>query len=375
MYPFLRKDDDTMAKAKYVRQKDGYFQTKVWDGTYTDTGKKHYITLRSKKSSKDLEAKVNELNNKVKQRQFIRKSDVTFYEYAQAWKLAYKSNLELNTQNMYTNIIEKHLVAISCNISEVNRAHYITLINETEGDRTKQQIAMVFKQVVKSAIRDRLLPADAFDEIFLDTVKIKYKSTKKRALEEHEKKALAAAVLDPMDKAFVYILYGCGLRRGEAIALTRFDISLDRREITVNKAVAFDVNNPIVKDTKNTVHRVVPIPDSVFPVIRDYVKSMGTTYLFHMKDGRIITKSSLDKMWKRIIRKMNEVSTIPIEGLTPHIFRHNYCANLCYQMPNISICKIAELLGDSQKMVVEVYNHEVSAKEKPAEIVSVALAL
>lgn len=364
-----------MAKAKYVRQKDGYFQTKVWDGTYTDTGKKHYITLRSKKSSKDLEAKVNDLNNKVKQRQFIRKSDVTFYEYAQAWKLAYKSNLELNTQNMYTNIIEKHLVAISCNISEVNRAHYITLINETEGDRTKQQIAMVFKQVVKSAIRDRLLPADAFDEIFLDTVKIKYKSNKKRALEEHEKKALAAAVLDPMDKAFVYILYGCGLRRGEAIALTRFDISLDRRELTVNKAVAFDVNNPIIKDTKNTVHRVVPIPDSVFPVIRDYVKSMGTTYLFHMNDGRIITKSSLDKMWKRIIRKMNEASDLPIEGLTPHIFRHNYCANLCYQMPNISICKIAELLGDSQKMVVEVYNHEVSAKEKPAEIVSVALAL
>lgn len=364
-----------MAKAKYLKQKDGYFQTKVWDGTYTDTGKKHYITLRSKKSSKDLEAKVSDLNNKVKQRQFIRKSDVTFYEYAQAWKLAYKSNLELNTQNMYTNIIEKHLVAISCNISEVNRAHYITLINDTEGDRTKQQIAMVFKQVVKSAIRDRLLPADAFDEIFLDTVKIKYKSPEKRALAEHEKKALAEAALDPMEKAFVYILYGCGLRRGEAIALTRFDISLERKELTVNKAVAFDVNTPVIKDTKNSVHRVVPIPDAVYPVIHDYVKTMGSTYLFHMSDGGIITKSSLDKMWHRIIRKMNSVSKVPIEDLTPHIFRHNYCANLCYQIPSISIGKIAELLGDSQKMVVEVYNHEVAAKEKPAEIVSVALAL
>lgn len=364
-----------MAKAKYVRQKDGYFQTKVWDGTYTDSGRKHRITLRSKKSSKDLEEKVNELKNQIKQRQFVRKADVSFYEYAVAWKSAYKSNLALNTQNMYSNIIEKHLVEISCNISEVNRAHYLTLINSTSGIRTQQQISMTFKQIVKNAIRDRLLPADAFDEIFLDTVKIKYKAPEKRALAEHEKKALTAASLEPMEKIFVFILYGCGLRRGEVIALTRFDISLERKELTVNKAVAFDVNTPVLKDTKNGVHRTVPIPDAIYPAIHDYVRSLRTTYLFHMKDGEIITKSSLDKMWQRIIRKMQEQSVEPIEGLTPHIFRHNYCANLCYQIPKISIGKIAELLGDSQKMVVDVYNHEVAAKEKPAETISAALAL
>lgn len=364
-----------MAKAKYVRQKDGYFQTKVWDGTYTESGTKHRITLRSKKSSKDLEEKVSELKSQIKQRQFIRKADVSFYEYAKAWKLAYKSNLELNTQNMYSNIIEKHLAGIFCNISEVNRAHYLTLINSTPGVRTQQQLSMVFKQIVKSAIRDRLLPADAYDEIFLDTVKIKYKSPEKRALAEHEKEALIAADLDPTEKAFVFILYGCGLRRGEAIALTIFDISLVRRELTVNKAVAFDVNTPVLKDTKNGVHRTVPIPDAIYPVIQDYVKQLRTTYLFHMKDGGIITKSSLDKMWQRIIRKMQDTTATPIDNLTPHIFRHNYCANLCYQIPKISIGKIAELLGDNPKMVVEVYNHEIAAKEKPAETISEALAL
>jgi hypothetical protein len=43
-----------MAKAKYTKQKNGYFQARVWDGSYVD-GKKHYITIRSKKSSKDLD--------------------------------------------------------------------------------------------------------------------------------------------------------------------------------------------------------------------------------------------------------------------------------------------------------------------------------
>ena len=52
-----------MAKAKYTRQSNGYFQAYVWDGTYRD-GKKHRIVLRSKVSSAALEKLVIEYNNK-----------------------------------------------------------------------------------------------------------------------------------------------------------------------------------------------------------------------------------------------------------------------------------------------------------------------
>ena len=135
------------------------------------------------------------------------------------------------------------------------------------------------------------------------------------------------------------------------------------------------MNTPYIKDTKNGIHRTVPIPESIYPVIVDYLKGLKCTNLFHMADGSYITKSSLDKMWARIIRKMQNVSDEPINNLTPHIFRHNYCATLCYQIPSLSINKIAELLGDTPKMVVEVYNHEILGKEKPAETISAAMVL
>ena len=61
-----------MATAKYKRGKDGYFQAKVWDGSYLENGKKHYVPLRSKKSSKDLEQKVQEYNENVRNRKNIR---------------------------------------------------------------------------------------------------------------------------------------------------------------------------------------------------------------------------------------------------------------------------------------------------------------
>ena len=56
----------------------------------------------------------------------------------------------------------------------------------------------------------------------------------------------------------------------------------------------------------------------------------------------------------------------PITDLTAHVFRHTYCTNLCYQIPMISIKKIAEMLGDTERMVMEVYNHIVLDKEDAA---------
>lgn len=364
-----------MAKAKYTRQKNGYFQTKVWDGTYTTKGAKHLINLRTDKSSKTLEKMVEEHNARLKAREYVRDTEITFLAYAKEWRKLYKADVALNTQKMYDNVIDKHFCDIVCKISDINRAHYVSMLNDISGARTRQQASMTFKQIIKSAIRDKLVAPAVLDDIFEDNVKVKYKSPEKRPLTDSEKAAIPLADFSPMERAFVYILFGCGLRRGEAIALTRFDISLERRELTVNKAVAFDVNTPYLKDTKNTVHRTVPIPDAIFPTLSNYIRSLHGTNLFHMNDGSFITKSSLDKMWARIIKKMQTVSQEPIVDLTPHIFRHNYCATLCYQIPAVSINKIAELLGDSPKMVIEVYNHEIAAKEKPAETISAAMVL
>jgi integrase len=61
--------------------------------------------------------------------------------------------------------------------------------------------------------------------------------------------------------------------------------------------------------------------------------------------------------------------------LTPHIFRHNYCTMLCYQVPKISTKMIAKLMGDTEKVVLEVYSHICEEKENVKETVNEALVL
>ena len=363
-----------MATAKYKRGKDGYFQARVWDGTYTEDGRKKRVSLRSKKSSRDLENMVKEMEQKVQQRKYIRQVDICIQEYSRKWLSVYKAGKEKNTIAMYRNIIEKHLdVLESVKLNDITKIHVLLVLNNATGkNRTQEQILLTLKQIINAAVVDKLLPASAPDELFRD-ITIKKTRSEKRALSESEKKAVFAADLADMDKAFLYLIYGCGLRRGEALALTRFDFNLKNRTLSINKSLAFEDNTPYLKSTKNQVERIVPIPSNVFPFLSSYCQELHTSQLFITRGSEYITKSSFRKMWDRIYKSL-QAAGADQDGLTPHVFRHNYCTNLCYQIPTISIKRIAALMGDTEKMVIEVYNHIILEKEDAVSAVENALS-
>lgn len=215
------------------------------------------------------------------------------------------------------------------------------------------------------------------EDIFRNIEPIKYTPSEKRPLTQYEREAVFKADFKEQDKIFVYLLYGCGIRRGEALALTIFDFNFKRKELTINKAHEFVNDKPKQKDPKSANgFRTITIPDKILPAVENYVddlKHRGKTYLFTMRNGQPMTKSSYDKMWIRIIKRMQEVSDEEITDLTAHVFRHNYCTNMCYQIPTVSIKKIAQLLGDTEKMVLEVYNHIILEKEDAAAAIAAAM--
>ena len=61
-----------MASKKYKLGADGYYQTKVWDGTYNANGSKHRVSLRSDKSSRDLERQVAAMKAQIESRNYVR---------------------------------------------------------------------------------------------------------------------------------------------------------------------------------------------------------------------------------------------------------------------------------------------------------------
>ena len=368
-----------MAKAKYTRQKNGYFQARVWDGTYQGT-QKHYITIRSKKSSKDLEEKVTQYNNKIKNMEAVRDKHILFLDYAHKWLTVYKAEAANNTKRMYLNIIEKHMSQMAgVRLCDVLPIHYQMLLNDAAGKkRTQQQLLLCFSQIMRTAVHDRLYAANLYEDLKDIMKPVDYKADEKRPLTENEKKAMKDAELSPSDRIFVDILYATGLRCGEVLALTRFDIDFSEKVINVNKSIEFDdAGKPSIKEPKSkNGFRQVPIPPQLYTSLESYVRfCIKGTLLFSMQDGKMVSKSSYRRKWERIIKEMNRVAEKPVCGLTAHIFRHNYCTSLCYQIPRISIKNIASLLGDDEAMVLRIYNHIMLEKEDTAGAVEAALSM
>lgn len=369
-----------MPRTRYKKRADGRYYTSVWDGTYKPDGKRNLVHLYAATSA-ELERKVGKVRAQLDTGQYVRNSDTLFGEYAQTWLKTYKSVREKGTQAMYRNIINVHLAEIAyIKLSEIRKSDIQGIINERqEHYRTCEQIRLTVSQIMRAAEDDRLITDGKRREV-CERIQLPAKPRReKRALTEQEKAAIKAADFTDRERTFVYLIYACGLRRGEALALTWTDVDLEAGEISINKAVAFDKNDPYLKCPKSRKStRRVPIPAWLSTYLQQQRANICGLNLIAGRSGGLLTHSGYAKMWESIRRKMNQAAggTEAIEvihDLTAHVFRHNYCTQLIYA--GMSIKKVAELLGDSEKMVTEVYSHILEEKESTEEKIEAAVAL
>ena len=364
-----------MASTKYKKNSRGYYEAKIWDGTYTDTGAKHRKSITSKLSSADLERKVNAFKRRLEDEETAETS-ITLGEYAEKWLSIYSVSKEKNTQRMYRTTM-KYLWPIQyVRLSALRHSHLQQVINlNLDKPKTCKNIKLTYTQIIKSAVREHYLPHSALEELTSDISMPKYVKPQKKPLSDLEKKAMFEANLDDRKRAFITLLYYTGIRRGEALALTSDDFNWETNSVSISKVVIFDGNNPEIKPYPKSDNgtRSVPLPEPSVAVLKEYTTNCKG-YLFKGQNKPLMTESAYKRMWQSIINSMNVACGYnpqakkdrmekPITDLTAHRFRHNYCTELCYQIPRISTKMIAKLMGDTEKVVLDVYSHILEEKE------------
>ncbi|MCR5722099.1 MAG: site-specific integrase [Lachnospiraceae bacterium] len=372
-----------MATAKYKRNSRGRFEAKIWDGTYNDDGTKHRKLISSGKSSADLERKVAEFVAARDSKQATVYSDLTFYEYALKWLEVSKATKEKNTQEMYYYIITGNFSELDLPITQIRHSHLQEVINRhSEHPRSCEQIALTFKQIIKSAIRERILPQNALEDICSDISMPKYIKPEKRPLTELEKQAIQDAELDDMKRFLLDVLFYCGVRRGEAIALQVSDFDFKKNVVSVSKVIIFTRGGSELKPYPKSDNgiRTIPLSKEAVEHLRPYVEQCQDEFLIHGKTSNMMTANAFRRMWESITTSLNKAvgynpykrdrGEPPIDDLTPHIFRHNFCTTLCYRVPEISTKMIAKILGDKEKMVLDVYSHIVMDKENIEDVMA-----
>lgn len=355
------------------KRKDKRLEKKVTTGIILPNGKSERISVYGNTKA-ELERNVDDLKFKLKCGEYYHSNEF-FDSYANMWYDTYKSMKRTKTKKMYRYVLDKYIhdEIGSMKLSDIKKADLQRIINNNfDHPRTCEQIRLTLFQIFNQAVEDDMLSKSPCHKLTMPVKEVNHK----RPLTDIEKSAIQNAKYSDREKAFIYMLYFCGLAKCEALALNKNNFNFKKWEVRIQNDLVFNHNKPLIEPTKNKYRvRSIPIPSGARTFIKEYVDSLNQLYLFTKNDGMLITESSYDRMWEQIVKKTNEaacsenelkIHAQKISDLTAYVFRHNYATMLYYS--NVSIKQAAKLMGHSDTtMILKIYSHLDESKENVVE--------
>lgn len=371
-------------KKKLKRRKDGRFLLR-YDGQW------FYSTPWAPDESECYEQKEEYERRKLLAQNT--ESHVTVRQYAGKWLPLHKNGVSKKTYNDYAKQID---ALVSC-IGDKQ-------LDQVTVDDAKAVYSTHYDGYSASTVkRARMLYVDLFDTAIENELckKNPFRSKKAqpdrgedgshRAITDEERK-LILETKHPFQKAVLVMLYA-GLRRGEALAVD-LDRDVDQKEhtLTVNYAVRYDSNQPILDDPKTEAGKRTIV---LFSVLQKELKGCHGL-LAPSAAGKLMSESAFDSAWSSYIntiecringiaqkrwygrtrehkKRIAEAARLRKEGkekeaaeidlppwktfdVRPHDLRHSYCTML--RDAGVDMKQAMEWMGHAdEKMILKIYDH------------------
>lgn len=303
------------------------------------------------------------------ERQFLNRSksdlDMTFESFIELYKADLKQRLKLNTWIMKESVIDNKITPYFKNkrMNEIKASDIIAWQNIMIAYRDKDgngysptylktihnQISAIFNHAVKY-YELKSNPAAKAGNMGKEKTKEMLFWTKPEYLKFSE------AIMDkPISFYSFEVLYWCGLRLGELLALTLEDFDFKKQTLRINKSYQRLEGKDIITEPKTPKsNRTVQVPNFLCDEIKDYAKSLygidKTERLFP------ITKSYLH-------HEMNRGSkTSGVKRIRIHDLRHSH-VSLLIDM-GFSAVAIADRVGHESIDITYRYAHLFPTTQK-----------
>ncbi len=139
-------------------------------------------------------------------------------------------------------------------------------------------------------------------------------------------------------KLLLWMIYSCGLRRGEITNIRLTDLDRDRGILHI-------------REGKGKIDRIVPVSGKVWEKIDEYVDGYKPKkYLFEGQTGGGYSSESVYRVFKQALLKAGIKKDVGV-----HSLRHSYATHL--HESGLDIRYIQELLGHKSTRTTEIYTH------------------
>ena len=251
-----------------------------------------------------------------------------------------------NTVASYCSDVEKFLAFYGGRMEDVSVADVEEYLQSRDAlsERSQARVLSSLKSFFDWLVLDKVLKANPCDRV--DAPKIgRYLPG---VLSEEE----VVGILDSVnlstwqgvrDKAILEVLYGCGLRVSEVVALRVSYVFLKEGFVRV-----------VGKGNKE---RLVPLGEMAVDAVEAYMAvrpepydAVSSDLLFLNRFGRSLSRVSIFKMIK------NQSVAVGIrKEISPHTFRHSFATHLLEHGADLRV--VQEMLGHESISTTEIYTH------------------
>lgn len=246
-----------------------------------------------------------------------------------------------NTIKTYSEALKSFLVY--CKLKQINEIDNNDVILYNNEFILKNNLSASYQNQIVNAIKLFFL---VIKDSKIDLEKIHRPKRAKvlpNVLSKQEVKAILDAHSNMKHRTMLCVIYSCGLRCGELLALQPVHIDSKRQIV-------------FLKNAKGKKDRIAPLSPKILAMLRDYYAVYKPkTYLF---EGQVKGKQ-YDARSLQIVLKQALAKAKIDKPATLHWLRHSYATHLLESGTDLRY--IQELLGHNSSKTTEIYTH-VSTK-------------
>lgn len=250
------------------------YRTKDWMGTVKQTQKRGFRTKK--------EALNWEMEQKLKEKTDL---DMKFETFAEIYKDEIRVRLKESSMQLKEYLLDTKITPYFANLSmnEIKPRHVVAWQNEMLRGRTEKgekyspvylktlhnQLSAVFNYAVKFyELRDN--PAAKAGNMG------KAKGQERDFWTQEEYTKFSFAVMDKPVSFYAFeVLYWCGIREGELLALTKNDFDLEKGTLSVNKTYHRIKGRDVITEPKTRKsRRIISLPDFLVEEMIEYFSTL-----------------------------------------------------------------------------------------------------
>ena len=298
---------------------------------------------------------------------FVDDKKITFGNFLDQWfnDIAIP-RLKPSTITTHSSVIKNHIMPAigDIRLSHLSPAHlqslYSQKLKEGLSNRTVKYIHTIIHQTLDQALKWGLVARNVSDAV--DAPKPDKSSVE--PLTQAQVQRLLEALKDDRLYAFYVVSLGCGLRRGEALALTWDAVDLEDGTLYVQQIIQHIIGQGLVisEPKSEKSRRVVVMPDFVKEALKIHKGNqvVESEYVFHTSVGTPFYPRNIVRHFKKILDKAGLPGHIRL-----HDLRHTFVSFMLSQ--NVPPKDVQEIAGHASfKTTMDIYGHLMPGAQREA---------